>query len=128
LAVTKAESRLDTEQHLAQLHNLGDPPYALDRGGLDPVDRRVYRRDRTRVVGGYIDVDPGRYTEFTHRWITAATAALRPGGYLVVVTGAQQAARVQVTAEDAGLTYVNSITVARSRCEPSAGSPTPTGW
>ncbi|BCY09039.1 hypothetical protein [Actinoplanes sp. L3-i22] len=40
--------------------------------------------------------------------------SLRHGGYLAVVTGPQQAARVRTAAKDAaGLTYVNSIAVAR---------------
>ena len=68
-------------------------------------------------------MDPAEYAEFTATWITAAAAALRPGGYLAVVTGAQQAARVQVTAEDAaGLTYVNSqsaLNTRRRRCRPT---------
>jgi len=41
------------------------------------------------VVGGYVEVDPVEYGEFTAQWIAAAGAALRPGGYLAVVTGAQ---------------------------------------
>lgn len=66
-------------------------------------------------MGGYVEVDPNQYAEFTEEWMLAANAALRPGGYLAVITGAQLAARVQVIAEDkAGLVYVNSIAVKRT--------------
>ncbi|HKS99848.1 MAG TPA: site-specific DNA-methyltransferase, partial [Rugosimonospora sp.] len=93
---------------------VADPPWALGRADARSAYRRTYGRDHDQVVGGYVEVDPERYAEFTATWIAAAGAALRPGGYLAVVTGAQQAARIQVVAEDvAGLTYVNSIAVAR---------------
>jgi len=93
---------------------VADPPWALGRPASSSAYRRTYGRSHGQVVGGYVEVDPAEYGEFTARWIAAAGAALRPGGYLAVVTGAQQSARVQIAAEDiAGLTYVNSIAVAR---------------
>jgi len=92
---------------------VADPPYGLRRDGPGAPGRSAYRRDPTKVIGGYVDVDPGAYREFTHRWITQAAAALRPGGYLAVVTGPQRVGHVQVAAEDAGLTYVNSIVATR---------------
>ena len=46
-------------------------------------------------MGGYVEVDPAEYAAFAAEWVAAAGAALRPGGYLAVVTGGQQAARVQ---------------------------------
>jgi len=88
---------------------VADPPWALYRGDPRAAYRRTYRRDHARVVPGYVEVDPGRYADFTASWVQAAKDAIRPGGYLAIITGAQQAARVQVTAEDVGLTYVNSI-------------------
>jgi DNA modification methylase len=93
---------------------LADPPWALNRNDTsNAAYQRTYGRDHTQVVDGYCEVDAAEYEDFTHRWIIAAQQAIRPGGYLAVVTGAQQAARVQVTAEAAGLTYVNSIAVPR---------------
>ena len=92
---------------------VADPPWALGRADASAGYRRTYRRDHSKVVAGYVEVDPAAYADFTAQWIAAAGAALRPGGYLAVITGAQQAARVQVTAEDAGLTYVNSIAAIR---------------
>ena len=92
---------------------VADPPWALGRADASAGYRRTYRRDHRKVVAGYVDIEPAAYSDFTAQWIAAACAALRPGGYLAVVTGAQQAARVQVSAEDAGLTYVNSIAVLR---------------
>lgn len=91
-----------------------DPPWSLRRGHDDAAYRRTYRRDHDRVMPGYIDVPAAAYAEFTTGWVTAAARALRRGGHLAVVTGPQQAARVQVAGEDAGLTYVNSIAVKRT--------------
>lgn len=88
---------------------LCDPPYGLDRGTDRSSSERVYRRDPAFVVPGYVDVPSAQYEEFTRRWVRAAAEALRPGGQLVVVTGPQQAAVVQYTAQKAGLEWVNSI-------------------
>lgn len=108
----------DAAQLLSQLDEqpdlvLADPPWALDRNALRNAGRdrgeRIYRRDSSKVVPGYIDVPAHLYAEFTERWITAAAGALRPGAYLAVITGPSAAARVQVAAEDAGLTFVNQV-------------------
>lgn len=89
---------------------LADPPWALNRNDTsNAAYQRTYQRNHGQVVTGYEEVDPAEYADFTHRWIESAAAAIRPGGYLAVVTGPQQSARVQVAAEDAGLTYVNSL-------------------
>lgn len=94
---------------------LTDPPYGLGVGRGSAVDTgaRTYQRDESKVVAGYVDVDPGSYRAFTGEWVAAAAAALRPGGHLAVVTGPQQSAWVQVAGEDAGLTYVNKIAVGK---------------
>lgn len=94
---------------------LTDPPWALGVGQGKERDTgaRTYRRDETRVVGGYVDIEPNAYRRFTSEWIAAAAPALRDGGHLVVVTGPQQAACVQMCAEDAGLEYVNSLAVGK---------------
>lgn len=93
---------------------VADPPWGLGRDDERSAHRRVYGRNQDQVVGGYVDVDPAAYADFTAEWIKVAGDALRPGGYLAVVTGPQQAARVQTAAEDvAGLTFVNSICVRR---------------
>lgn len=73
---------------------LADPPYGL---GRDKGQLRQYERDPDSVVPGYVDVEPVDYLEFTERWVASAVPAIRPGGYLAVVTGPQQAARVQLT-------------------------------
>lgn len=92
-----------------------DPPYGLGvaQGYRTDTGHRTYGRDHSRVVTGYVDVPPQQYRDFTSEWIGAAATAIRPGGCLAVVTGPQQAAWVQVAAEDAGLTYVNSLAVGR---------------
>jgi DNA modification methylase len=87
---------------------VADPPWALGR------DRGTsgYGRDPSKVVSGYVEVEPARWVDFMASWVTQAAEALRPGGYLAIVTGPQLAARAQVIAEDeGGLTYVNSIVV-----------------
>lgn len=87
---------------------LCDPPYGLGRG-CDPEATRFYQRNQSQVVPGYVDVPAEQYGEFTHTWVTAAAAALRPGGTLAIITGPQQAAIVQCASEDAGLRWVNSV-------------------
>ncbi|MGE0363744.1 MAG: site-specific DNA-methyltransferase [Vicinamibacterales bacterium] len=92
-----------------------DPPYGLrhDKGAGADLAQRVYSQ-RRQVVGGYVDVDPAAYDEFTYRWVAAAAAALRDGGQLVVVTGPEQAAIHQVAATAAGLTFVSAIAARRA--------------
>lgn len=87
---------------------VADPPWALAR----ERGTNSYGRNPDQVVGGYIDVDPARWADFTAEWMQTAADALRPGGYLAVVTGPQLAAKAQVIAEEiAGLSYVNGIVV-----------------
>lgn len=128
LLVSLAGGHRDVELRLARaselLAELGepadliccDPPYGLGVGGGHRADvgARVYGRNGELVVPGYVDVPAGAgYREFTAEWMTSAVGALRPGGQLAVVTGPQQAAYVQLAAEDAGLTYVNSLAVGK---------------
>jgi DNA modification methylase len=93
---------------------LTDPPYGLRRGHGRFADGHGYRRDHTRVIGGYVDVGPSAYEAFTIEWVSAAARALRHGGQLAVVTGPQRAAAVQTAAQHAGLTWVTSIAARRS--------------
>ena len=90
-----------------------DPPWGLRRDHGPEAERLASLYGNRRVVPGYVDVDPAAYEEFTHRWVTEAAGALRPGGQLVVVTGPQQAAVVQIAAQHAGLTFVSSIAARR---------------
>ena len=90
-----------------------DPPWALRRGRGHFADGNGYRRDHTRVVPGYVEVDAERYLEFTGGWVAQAAAALRPAGQLAVITGPQRAAVVQCAAENAGLTWVSSVVARR---------------
>lgn len=96
---------------------LADPPWGLGIGATGRPDRdnaeRLYARDSRHLVGGYRDVDQGEYAEFSQRWITAAAGLLPAGGYLAIVTGPGQSARVQITAEEAGLTFINQVIVPR---------------
>ncbi len=92
----------------------GDPPWGLNRDNSKSRHHHTYARDHSKVVPGYVDVDPGQYREFTEQWMTAAAALIRPGGYLAVVTSPERGGRVQCTGEDLGLTYVNQIAVERT--------------
>lgn len=93
---------------------VADPPWQLDRGSAEAAYRRTYQRDAEKVVGGYVDVPSDQsYVEFTERWVRAAAASLKHGGYLAAISGPQQAAHIQVTCEAAGLTYVNTVVVHR---------------
>ena len=72
----------------------------------------------TKLVPGYVDVDPAQYADFTAAWVTAAwvtaaAGALRPGGQLAVITGPQRTGVVQCAAEAAGLTWVCKIAAGR---------------
>lgn len=103
-------AQLDTPADLV----LCDPPYGLGRGtGQHYADGNGYRRDHTRIVAGYHDIDPAEYEEFTRSWTRAAAAALRPGGQLAVITGPQRAGIVQYAAEKADLTWVSTIAARR---------------
>jgi hypothetical protein len=95
---------------------VADPPWGLHRDRpQDSAYRNHERRNGALVVPGYVDVDPADYAAFTRDWIQEAARAMRRGGYLAVVTGPEQAARVQLAAQDyAGLTYVNSIPYERN--------------
>jgi DNA modification methylase len=93
---------------------LADPPYGLGRGeGCHYADGHGYRRDPANIVGGYVDVPPDEYADFTAAWVTAAARALRPGGQLAVITGPQRSGVVQCAAETAGLTWVCKIAAGR---------------
>lgn len=100
---------------------LADPPWGIGIDGTASasMDRR-YARDASAMVGGYVDVDPAEWAEFCERWIGAAAKVLRPGAYLCAVTGPGQAARAQISAEDAGLTFVNQVVIRRRLVWPTS--------
>jgi DNA modification methylase len=103
-----------------------DPPWGLRWD--DAGSRHHYARDHSKVLDGYIDVSAGGYLDFSRSWITAAAGVLRPGGQLVIVTGPQAAAHVQVAAEEQGLTWISSIAAIREFTAPSQRRPTPAHW
>lgn len=70
-----------------------DPPWGLEWD--TEAAQHQYARDKSKVLGGYLDVPSGSYLAFSRRWIAAAAKVLRPGGQLVVVTGPQCSAHVQ---------------------------------
>jgi hypothetical protein len=98
MRIQDAVALLDSLEEPADLV-LCDPPYALGRGAGHFADGHGYRPDQTKVLDGYVDVDPSAYAEFSFRWISAAAAILRNGGQVAVITGPQQACHVQYAAE-----------------------------
>lgn len=56
-----------------------DPPWGLC---WDEPELREsqYARDRSKIIGGYIDVPSRSYLEFSRSWVSAAADSLRPGG------------------------------------------------
>jgi DNA modification methylase len=94
---------------------LADSPWGLgiDLAGDQNTQTRIYERDASRVVGGYVDVEPTEFAELCERWMSAAVRVLRPGAYLCAVTGPAQAARAQITAESLGLNFVNQVVIRR---------------
>jgi DNA modification methylase len=88
---------------------VADPPYGLNRGTGRSAGASAYRRNPDKVVGGYVDVAPSAYEDFTHSWLTAATRALRPAGQIAIITGPQRSAVVHYVAEQCGLLYVNQV-------------------
>lgn len=116
LALLDAAELFRTMEEPAHLV-LADPPWMLGRQATGDPSRdrgeRIYRRDSERVVGGYVEVEEGRYEEFTYRWVGEAAKVLRPGAYLAIITGPTGAARVQCAAEEAGLNLVNQVIARR---------------
>jgi DNA modification methylase len=108
---------------------MSDPPYGL---GFDtdrsPGRKGHYNRNENEVLSGYVDVDPAHYQSFTSAWVSAAAMVLRPAGQLVVVTGPQRAAHVQIAGEEAGLTWVCSIAARHYFVMPSKHRPSPAHW
>ena len=93
---------------------LCDPPWQRGVGaGRDSrEDHDHYRRSRSVLVPGYVEVGPDEdYYEWSLEWIQPAARLLRPGGHLAVVTGPEQSAAVQLAAQHSGLSFFNSVVV-----------------
>lgn len=102
-----------------------DPPWGLQ---WDENARHLYARDASFVLGGYVDVPATEYLAFSRRWIGAAAEALRPGGQLIVISGPQSSAHVQIAAEEHGLSWVSTIAALREFVAPSRRRPSPAHW
>lgn len=125
----QAAARLLAELDKPAAFIFADPPYGLGRGeGRHFADGNGYRRDCSKIVPGYVDVEPARYAEFTEEWIQAAAGALRPGGQLAVITGPQRTGVIQCAAQQAGLTWVTTIAAGRVFPVRTVRRPAPAHW
>lgn len=82
-----------------------DPPYGIDGGRLD----KHYNRREEFVVGGYVDVPPERYAQFSLDWIKEAERILRPGGSIYVVSGYTNLHHVLNALHSTSLVEVNHL-------------------
>ncbi len=105
-----------------------DPPWGLRWDAQVDAREHHYARDHSKVIGGYVDVPRGSYLQFSRHWISAASRVIRPGGQLVIVTGPQAAAHVQIAAEEQGLTWISSIVAEREFVAKSERRPAPAHW
>lgn len=103
-----------------------DPPYGLSRDTA--ATHSVYAADSTRIIPGYRDVPSRDYTSFSARWVSAAAAALRPGGQLAVVTGPDQAWHVGYAADRAGLSTVSTIAAFKTFALRATRRPATSHW
>jgi DNA modification methylase len=109
-AAAEVASRIEEPVDLV----FSDPPWQRGLGvGRDGRhDRDRYHRQRSLLVPGYVEVDPGDdYYAFSLEWIEPAVRILRPGGHLAVVTGPEQSAAVQMAAQHSGLSFTSSVVV-----------------
>lgn len=118
------------ELHLADAHDLlvglddvdlvfADPPYGLNVQSGDEWEQRTaertYERSKDLIVDGYSEApsDLDQYLAFSEHWVKAAASAVRPGGWVVVVSGTSMAWCVGAAAHRAGLTFVSQVAVQR---------------
>ena len=82
-----------------------DPPYGIAGDTL----HKHYNRDEAFVYGGYVEVPPEEYADFSHRWIREAERVLRPGGSIYIVSGYTNLVDILDALRETSLREVNHI-------------------
>ena len=63
-----------------------DPPYGLGFTGKERYYNDAFR-DKTEIVDGYTDVEPGTYRAYSEAWVIQAVRLLKPEGSGFIVSG-----------------------------------------
>lgn len=82
-----------------------DPPYGIGGDSL----HKHYNRDEGFVYGGYVEIPPEEYPDFSLRWIRQAERVLRPGGSIYIVSGYTNLVHILNALQTTSLREVNHI-------------------
>jgi site-specific DNA-methyltransferase (adenine-specific) len=82
-----------------------DPPFAIDFRAA----RNNYHRTGSRVIGGYREVRPEEYPEFTRSWLAEAYRVLSPAGSLYVFSGWTRLKDVLQALDETGFSLLNHL-------------------
>jgi len=85
-----------------------DPPFGIGESFYDGLSN-MYRRDKSKVTKGYVEVEKFKYDSFTFNWIEQAFRMLKPGGALWVVSGWTNSWMVHRAIRDLKLELVNKV-------------------
>ena len=84
---------------------LTDPPFAIDFG----PKKANYNRTEGNVLQGYEEITQENYLSFTHSWMKAAKATLKPNGSMFVFSGYNHLEDILATARKLELSTINHI-------------------
>ncbi len=82
-----------------------DPPFAINF----KAQRLNYNRTSSNVIGGYREVPPEEYRDFTQQWIAEAARVLSPSGSMYVFSGWNRLRDILEAIDAAGLTTINHL-------------------
>lgn len=84
-----------------------DPPYGIDGDKFDA--RNYYKRDRNKVIPGYMEISKKNYESFTQSWISECARVLRPGGSIYILSGNPNLHHILHALYTVGLEHVNHL-------------------
>lgn len=82
-----------------------DPPFAIDF----KKSKANYNRKEKNVIGGYEDIKPEDYSEFTMNWIWEAHRVLKKNGSMYVVSGYNNLIDILIQLKSCGFHLQNHI-------------------
>jgi len=82
-----------------------DPPFAIDF----KARRSNYNRTQSRVLGGYKEISPRDYLDFTRKWMKEAYRVLSDAGSAFVFSGWNNLKDILIAADESGFITVNHI-------------------